>query len=85
MPEYLTCEDRTPDMAEHIVGWLTDPAARQERVAQLTKLKDRLAQGGASSRAAEYILRELSNRQVKSLRTHYRFAAQMDIACRGAA
>ena len=85
MPEYLTCEDRTAEMAEHIVGWLADPASRKERVAQMGELKGRVAQGGASAGAAEYILRELSHRQVKPLRTPYPFAAQMGVACRGAA
>jgi lipid-A-disaccharide synthase len=55
-PEYLTCEDKSAQIAGHIVEWLTDPAKRAARVEALSALKDRVAHGGASGRAAEYIL-----------------------------
>ncbi len=58
-PEYLTCEDKSAQLAGHVVEWLTDPAARAKRVEALAALKARIAHGGASSRTAEYILREL--------------------------
>ena len=60
-PEYLTCEDKSGQIAGHIVEWLTDPAARSARVAALEALKTRVAHGGASRRAAEYILCEIQN------------------------
>ena len=55
MPEYLTCQDRTWQLADHVTEWLTDEARHRERCRQLESLKERVAQGGASRRAAEYI------------------------------
>ncbi len=60
MPEYLTCVDRTDDMAEHVIEWLGDKSLRQTRVSELRQLADRLGQGGASCRAADYIAAELA-------------------------
>jgi lipid-A-disaccharide synthase len=60
MPEYMTCEDRTDEIAEHVIEWLTDASARERRIAELAALKQRLAHGGASRRAAEYILASLA-------------------------
>ena len=85
MPEYLTCEDKSQQVAEHIMDWLCDPAKRAERVAQLADLKEHVGYGGASSRAADYLLNELENRQPPALRTHYPFAAPLEAAARGAA
>jgi lipid-A-disaccharide synthase len=61
MPEYLTCEDRSVEIAAHLVEWLTDTSVRERRIAEMAALKQRLAHGGASRRAAEYILAALSN------------------------
>ncbi len=58
-PEYLTCEDKSADVAGHLVQWLTDAAALARQIAALERLKAEVAHGGASARAAEYILREL--------------------------
>jgi lipid-A-disaccharide synthase len=58
-PEYLTYKDKSANVAGHIIEWLTDPVRRASRVAMLAELKDRIAHGGASSRAAEYILNAL--------------------------
>ncbi len=55
MPEYLTCKDRTTDLADHMVRWLTNHEACESRTQELIALKDQVAQGGASHRAAEYI------------------------------
>jgi len=55
MPEYLTCEDRSADLAEHVVAWLTDEAKYAAVQQSLAELKERVGQGGASQRAAEYI------------------------------
>jgi lipid-A-disaccharide synthase len=57
LPEYLTCEDRSVELAEHVVGWLTDDARYAAVERGLAELKERVAQGGASERAAEYIIR----------------------------
>jgi hypothetical protein len=45
-------------------------------VAQLAELKERVGHGGASLRAADYILQTLSAQQKGALRTHYPFAAR---------
>ncbi len=55
-PEYLTYEDKSAQIAGHVIEWLTDPAARAKRVEALAALKAQVAHGGASSRAAEYVL-----------------------------
>ncbi len=59
-PEYLTCEDKSAQIAAHIVEWLTDPEARRARIDQLARLKAEVADSGASRRATEYILAELT-------------------------
>ena len=65
-PEYLTCEDKSAQIAAHVIEWLTDPVKRQGRVAELQRLKTEVAAGGATRRAAEYILEALGvpSRQV---------------------
>jgi lipid-A-disaccharide synthase len=62
-PEYLTCEDKSAEIAAHVVEWLTQPARRAARVEALTALKAQVAHGGASGRAATYILDTLGQRQ----------------------
>ena len=59
-PEYLTCRDKSSQMAAHITSWLTDDQALARRIGQLRELKGRFARAGASATAAEYILHELS-------------------------
>lgn len=59
-PEYLTCEDKSGQIAGHVVEWLTDPRAMRDRVERLAELKARVAHGGAARRATEYILKTLS-------------------------
>lgn len=75
MPEYLTCRDKSKQVAEHVIEWLVDPVKRSTRVAQLAELKERVGHGGASVRAADYMLQSLENRQKAVLRTHYSFAS----------
>jgi lipid-A-disaccharide synthase len=60
LPEFLTCEDRSPELAQHCIEWLTDDQARRSREAALAKLRDQLGQGGASDLAAEYISTKLA-------------------------
>ena len=55
-PEYLTCGDKSNQIAAHLVRWLTDPAELERRVEQLAELKARVGHGGASRVAATYIL-----------------------------
>jgi lipid-A-disaccharide synthase len=73
MPEYLTCEDKSEQVAAHVIEWLTEPASRTARVTQLAELKDRVGHGGASRRAADYLLDALDSRRKPVLRTHYPF------------
>lgn len=58
-PEYLTWEDKSREIAGHVVGWLTDRPGREALVARLEELKHRVAHGGASRRAADYILERI--------------------------
>jgi lipid-A-disaccharide synthase len=85
MPEYLTCQDKSEQVAGHVTEWLTDPAKRATRVGQLAELKERVGHGGASGRAADYILDELASRRRKSLRTGLPFVGHTDKPVRGAA
>jgi len=85
MPEYLTCDDKSEHVASHVVEWLTNPANRSARVSQLTELIERVGQGGASSKAADYIFDVLVARQQPVLRTHFAFASRLEEAARGAA
>jgi lipid-A-disaccharide synthase len=62
-PEYLTCEDKSQQVAGHVIEWLTQPGRRTARIEQLKKLRADVAHGGASNRAAEYILNILSERK----------------------
>jgi len=70
-PEYLTCEDRSAQIAAHVVEWLTDERARRRRVEQLARLKAEVAHGGAAARATEYILDALAARRTPVARPHY--------------
>ena len=82
-PEYLTCEDRSRQIAAHVIEWLTDEAKRSRRVAELVRLKVRTGHGGASRRAAEYILHALDNRPHPVPRPH--FLPGMHVASSGGA
>ncbi len=85
MPEYLTCEDKSQQVANHIVEWLYQPAKRTALVAELAALKENVGHGGASRRAADYVLDALDARCRPVLRTHYTFDTQVEEAVRGAA
>ena len=85
MPEYLTCEDKSAQVAAHVVQWLTEPAKRERLVAEMAALKERVGHGGASRRAAEYLLMELAGQQKPALRTHYSFGDRAVAAARDAA
>lgn len=70
-PEYLACEDKSLQVAAHVIEWLTSPEARARRVAQLVALRDRVGHGGAASQAAEYILRTLDESRPRPPRPHF--------------
>ena len=65
IPEYLTREDKSEQLAGHCIEWLTHPELRSQRVAALTALRERFAAGGASDRAADYISRVLETGATK--------------------
>ncbi|GIW93142.1 MAG: lipid-A-disaccharide synthase [Pirellulaceae bacterium] len=54
-PEFPTCRDRSADLVAYARRWLTDREAYRRKVAQLSELKQRVAQPGASQRAARVI------------------------------
>jgi lipid-A-disaccharide synthase len=58
-PEYLTCEDKSSQIAAHVIEWLTQPERRARRVEELKKLRTDVAHGGASRRAAAYIMERI--------------------------
>ncbi|MEN6497121.1 MAG: lipid-A-disaccharide synthase [Thermoguttaceae bacterium] len=70
-PEYLTCEDKSSQIAAHVIEWLTDAEVRQRRVAALTELKTQVAHGGASRHAAEYILNTLAASPASGSHPHF--------------
>jgi len=70
-PEYLTCEDKSQQIAVHLIQWLNDPEKRAARVAELETLKTKVAHGGASARAAQYILEVLTRPHPPLQRPHF--------------
>jgi lipid-A-disaccharide synthase len=62
-PEYLTNRCPAPEAAEHVLGWLNNPAAHAEMQRQVIDLRDRVAEPGACERAARFVLATLSERQ----------------------
>ena len=70
-PEYLTCTDRSREIAGHIVGWLTDPERRAECVASLAELKARVCHPGATGNAADYLLKTLGVTTGRVPRPHF--------------
>jgi lipid-A-disaccharide synthase len=55
-PEYATHSDDPGPIAEPILRWLNDPAARAATVARLRDLTARVAVPGACDRAADFLL-----------------------------
>lgn len=78
-PEYLTCEDRSAQIAAHVVEWLTDGSARGRKVRELARLKAEVGSGGASRRAAEYILGALADRSAPIPRPHFLAGARREM------
>jgi lipid-A-disaccharide synthase len=69
-PEYLTYGDRSGDMAQHLVAWLTDGLAHEQAVRRIRSLHQQFAHAGASQRAAEYLSERLTVSE-PPLRTHH--------------
>jgi lipid-A-disaccharide synthase len=70
-PEYLTCEDKSQALAEHITRWLTDRAEHERITRQLAELKSAVGHGGATRQASQYILATLAERPPTEARPHY--------------
>jgi lipid-A-disaccharide synthase len=70
-PEYLTGDDRSPEIAAHLTRWLTDPAALAAKEAQLAELRARVAHGGATKAAVDLILAELERSNPAVPRLHF--------------
>jgi lipid-A-disaccharide synthase len=68
LPEYPTWRDCSQDVARHAITWLTDDRQRERIAGDLAALRDRVASGGASARAADYILQQLGQPPVSLLR-----------------
>ena len=60
-PEYATYGDKSAQIARHLIRWLSDEQEWKRRRAHLHQLRKQIACGGASERAATYILRQLEN------------------------
>lgn len=69
-PEYLTCEDKSRQIAAHVIRWLTDEQEMKRRKAELARLREKIVHGGASRRAAEYLLAHCQPAS-PVVRTHY--------------
>jgi lipid-A-disaccharide synthase len=77
-PEFLSCEDRSTEMAERLAGWLTDDEARTALVQRLRRLRDRVGAPGASERGAEYLLHHVGRSERAVPRPHYLPGGRVD-------
>jgi lipid-A-disaccharide synthase len=75
-PEYLTCQDKSPQLARHVVTWLTDRQARGRLVERLEQLRGEVGQSGAAAKAADYVLSELGRRAASAPVPHFRGATR---------
>ena len=71
MPEYLTYEDKSQQVANHVIEWLTSETAYSQVVERLDALRSSVCTPGASQRCAEYVLHHLEQRVPKTPRPHY--------------
>jgi lipid-A-disaccharide synthase len=71
MPEYLTCTDRTEQLAQHVIDWLTVDFEFNKCVRGLATLKKYFGHAGASQRAARYISQVLDANPVFSTGEEY--------------
>jgi lipid-A-disaccharide synthase len=56
LPEYLAVDDPAPRVADHVVGWLADPAARLRTVERLDAVARGVERPGSAARAADAVL-----------------------------
>ncbi len=67
MPEYLTDRDASPELADWALKWLKNASTRGEVSRRLGDLRDRVAQPGASERAAVAIAESVGVRVQPSI------------------
>lgn len=70
-PEYPTYQDRSPQVARHVIEWLTNEAKYNALVRRLEILKAEVSHGGASNTAATYILDQLHRQKKPAPRPHH--------------
>ena len=71
IPEYLTWQDKSAQIAAHAVRYLTDGNLCQQKKEQLRELRLKYGQAGASVKAAEYILACLGLKPQPVPRPHF--------------
>ena len=67
-PEYPDWRDRSVDVASHAIEWLQNEPARLDLIRRLEQLRGTVAIGGASTRAADYILKHVVPQSVPQTR-----------------
>ncbi len=65
-PEYPTCEDKSDELAEHVLEWLTSESAYRDQVTRIRDLGEQLVHCGASQTASSYIVRTLGEGSAES-------------------
>lgn len=80
MPEYLTVEDVSDDLVRWASTWLDDPIAHARATANLAALRHRVAQPGASHRAAEIIARRLDGQLTRGSSSIFAYRGPHDNA-----
>ena len=72
-PEYLTSEDKSLQIASHVIQWLANDQHARDAIAELAKLKARVGHGGASAVAAKLILAEAASKRRSTVsKPHFR-------------
>ena len=71
LPEYPTCRDKSAQIAEHVLQWLTDDPVYQQTVQRMQKLRNSFCVPGASQRCADYILQHVYPCEIDTPRPHY--------------
>jgi lipid-A-disaccharide synthase len=71
MPEYLTYQDKSAEIAAHIVRWLSDPRAFETQQSRLGELRSRFGQSGASAKAADLVLENITSKQPPVPKPHF--------------
>ena len=61
-PEFLTARDKSEEIAEKILAWISDPEEYERKKDKLTELKSHVCRPGAAQKAAEIILTEIEDR-----------------------